>query len=94
VTIVKLLSRIRRDYSFSPQLALGFGVFTYVETGVTWSEEGIMMTPSSSSLATLFLRGYHFGGGRGNAEFVLLLAGLGFAGLLVWAIQRSGKSTT
>jgi hypothetical protein len=53
-----------------------------------------MMNSSSSSLATLFLRGPHFGGGRGGSEFVLLLIGLGFAGLLVWAIQRSGRSTT
>jgi len=52
------------------------------------------MTTSPSSLALLILHGYHFGGGRGGGEFVLLLIGLGFAGLLVWAIQRSGKSTT
>ena len=33
-------------------------------------------------------------GGHGGAGVVLLLIGLGFAGLLVWAIERSGKSTT
>jgi len=53
-----------------------------------------MMTISSSSLALLLLHGYHFGRGRGGADGVLLLIGLGFAGLLVWAIQRSGRSTT
>jgi hypothetical protein len=38
---------------------------------------------------------YRFhGGGRSGFEFVLLLAGLAFAGVLVWAIQRSGRSTT
>jgi hypothetical protein len=50
------------------------------------------MTTSSISLAMLTL--VRFGGGRGGAEFVLLLIGLGFAGLLIWAIERSGKSTT
>jgi hypothetical protein len=50
------------------------------------------MAASSSSLAMLsFVR---FGGGRGGADFVLLLIGIGFAGLLVWAIQRSGNRTT
>jgi hypothetical protein len=50
---------------------------------------------SSSSLGLLLLHGYHFGGGgRGGANGVLLLIGIGFAGLLVWAIQRSGRSTT
>jgi hypothetical protein len=51
-----------------------------------------MMNTSSSSLAMLTLA--RFGGGRGGAGFVLLLIGLAFAGLLVWAIERSGKSTT
>ncbi len=50
------------------------------------------MTASSTSLAMLTLA--RFGGGRGGAEIVLLLIGLGFAGLLLWAIERSGKSTT
>jgi hypothetical protein len=50
-----------------------------------------MMANSSNSLALLLLHGYRLGG-RGGADFVLLLIGLGFAGLLVWAIQRSGKS--
>jgi hypothetical protein len=53
-----------------------------------------MTTNSSSSLALILLHGYHFGGGRGAANGVLLLVGIGFAGLLVWAIQRSGRSTT
>jgi hypothetical protein len=51
-----------------------------------------MMAVSSSSLALLTLA--RFGGGRGGANLVLLLIGVGFAGLLVWAIQRSGKSTS
>ena len=34
-----------------------------------------------------------FGGGHGGGGFVLLLAGVAFAGLLVWAIQRSGRPT-
>jgi hypothetical protein len=51
----------------------------------------------ATSLATFLFNRFHFGhfgGGRGGTDFVLLLAGLGFAGLLVWAIQRSGRSTT
>jgi hypothetical protein len=54
------------------------------------SAEGIM----ANMLAASFIHGYRFGGGRGGAEFGLLLIGLAFAGVLVWAIQRSGKSTT
>jgi hypothetical protein len=50
------------------------------------------MTNISNSLGLMLLRGFH--GGRGGADFVLLLVGLGFAGVLVWAIQRSGKPTT
>ncbi len=34
----------------------------------------------------------HFGGGRGGAEFLLLLVGLCFAGFLFWAIGRTGRS--
>jgi hypothetical protein len=51
---------------------------------------------TTSPLALILLDRFHFGhtGGRGGADFVLLLIGLGFAGLLVWAIQRSGRSTT
>jgi hypothetical protein len=52
------------------------------------------MTNYSSSSALYLLHGYHFGGGHGGADAILLIIGLGFAGLLVWAIQRSGKSTT
>jgi hypothetical protein len=36
----------------------------------------------------------HFGGRGGGTEVVLLLVGLCFAGLLFWAIGRSGRSTT
>jgi len=50
------------------------------------------MTNISNSLGLMLLHGFH--GGRGGADFVLLLVGLGFAGVLVWAIQRSGKPTT
>ena len=49
---------------------------------------------SANMLAASFIHGYRFGGGRGNAELALLLVGLAFAGVLVWAIQRSGKPTT
>lgn len=47
---------------------------------------------SANMLAATFI--HRFGGGRGNTEFGLLLIGLAFAGVLVWAIQRSGKPTT
>jgi hypothetical protein len=53
------------------------------------SMEGIM----ANMLAATFIHGYRFGGGRGGAEFGFLLIGLAFAGVLVWAIQRSGKPT-
>ena len=44
--------------------------------------------------ALALLRFHGFGhGGRGGGEIVLLLAGLVFAGLIVWAIQSSGKPT-
>lgn len=46
---------------------------------------------TTDSLA-FYLRGWH-GGGRGGAEFLLILLGLGFAALLVWAIGRAGRST-
>lgn len=46
---------------------------------------------TTDSLA-LYLRGWH-GGGRGGAEFLLVLLGLGFAAFLVWAIERSGRRT-
>jgi hypothetical protein len=49
---------------------------------------------SANMLTATFIHGYRFGGSRGNAEFGLLLIGLAFAGVLVWAIQRSGKPTT
>jgi hypothetical protein len=45
----------------------------------------------TNSLA-LYLRGWHEGG-RGGAEFALVLLGLGFAALLVWIIERSGRRT-
>jgi len=44
----------------------------------------------SNSLA--MMRFGHFGGRGGAAEVVLLLVGLCFAGLLFWAIGRSGRS--
>jgi hypothetical protein len=46
---------------------------------------------ATNSLA-LYLHGWH-GGGRGGAEFALILLGLGFAALVVWAIERSGRRT-
>jgi hypothetical protein len=46
-----------------------------------------------NALALIYRHGYRIGGGRGSAEVVLLLVGLVFAGVLVWAIQRSGKPT-
>lgn len=51
---------------------------------------------SSMSMVTvdaLALLRFHGFGGRGGGEVVLLLAGLVFAGLIVWAIQSSGKPT-
>jgi hypothetical protein len=56
--------------------------------------EGMMIT-SSSPMAMILLDRFHFGhAGHGGADYILLLIGLAFAGLLVWAIQRSGRSTT
>ncbi|HEX4320515.1 MAG TPA: hypothetical protein VHZ52_06410 [Acidobacteriaceae bacterium] len=53
-----------------------------------------MMTTSSSPMAMILLDRFHFGHpGRGGAGYVLLLIGIAFAGLLVWAIQRSGRTT-
>ncbi len=43
-----------------------------------------------SALAFVRLHGYHVGA-RGASEFVLILAGLAFAGVLIWVIQRSGS---
>jgi hypothetical protein len=48
------------------------------------------MTISSSSLVLMNLARF---GGRGSADFFLLLIGLVFAGVIVWAIERSGKTT-
>ncbi len=42
------------------------------------------------SLATYAPHGYRYAA-RNGAEGVLLLAGLVFAGLLIWAIQRAGR---
>jgi len=53
-----------------------------------------MSTAISNSLAAFYLDLYRFGGGRSGTQAVLLLVGLGFAGLVIWAIQRSGKPTT
>jgi hypothetical protein len=45
-------------------------------------------------MAMILLDRFHFGHpGRGGAGYVLLLIGLAFAGLLIWAIQRSGRTT-
>jgi hypothetical protein len=52
----------------------------------------MMLTMNPNALALLYR--FRFGGGHGGGEIALLLAGLAFAGVLVWAIQRSGKSTT
>jgi hypothetical protein len=52
------------------------------------------MTSHSNSLASLVLRGNHFGGPRGTTETVLLLIGLAFAGLIVWAIEHSRRTTS
>jgi hypothetical protein len=50
---------------------------------------------TNTSLGLVLFRGFHvFHSGHGGTDVVLLLVGLGFAGLLVWAIQRSGKPTT
>jgi hypothetical protein len=47
----------------------------------------------SDALALALFRFFHFGG-RGGGAFVMILLGLIFAGVLVWVIQRSGRSTT
>jgi hypothetical protein len=50
---------------------------------------------TNTSLGLILLRGFHgFHSRHGGMDIVLLLVGLGFAGVLVWAIQRSGKPTT
>jgi hypothetical protein len=46
-----------------------------------------------TSAEALALFRFHGFGGRSGGEVVLLLAGLVFAGLIVWAIQSSGKPT-
>lgn len=51
-----------------------------------------MLTSIANAFAISFFRGYR-PAGRGSMEVVLLLVGLVFAGLLVWAIQQSGKPT-
>jgi hypothetical protein len=51
------------------------------------------MVMHPSSLASLYFRGYH-SAARGNTELVLVLIGLVFAGLMVWAIERSGRATS
>ncbi|HEY9126820.1 MAG TPA: hypothetical protein VIM62_06820 [Acidobacteriaceae bacterium] len=45
---------------------------------------------SASQVAMLRFHGLR-AGGRGGFEIVLLLVGIAFAGLLVWAIERSGR---
>ena len=54
--------------------------------------EIVMTALFFNSLA--MMRFGHFGGRGGGAGFFLLLIGLCFAGLLFWAIGRSGRSTT
>ena len=44
----------------------------------------------ASQMAMLRFHGFR-SGGRGGFEIVLLLAGIAFAGLLVWLIERSGR---
>jgi hypothetical protein len=45
---------------------------------------------SASQMASLRFHGFRRGGHDGF-EIVLLLAGVAFAGVLVWAIERSGR---
>ena len=47
---------------------------------------------STSQLAFLRFHGFR-PAGRGGFEIVLLLAGIAFAGLLVWIIERGGRPT-
>jgi hypothetical protein len=56
--------------------------------------EDMMIANTSSSLALFLMDAFRFGGRGGGGFVVLLLIGLIFAGVLVWAIQSSGKSTT
>jgi hypothetical protein len=53
-----------------------------------------MINMTSLSLAAMLMRADHFDGRNDGAEMVLLIVGLVFAGVLVWAIQRSGRRTT
>jgi hypothetical protein len=73
---------------FPPQLGAEIGVYT---GGKACMKPAGRVAMNPNELALLYR--FH-GGGRSGFEFVLLLAGLAFAGVLVWAIQRSGRSTT
>lgn len=48
---------------------------------------------SASQIAILRLHGVGHRG-RGEFEIVLLLAGIAFAGLLVWVIERGARART
>jgi hypothetical protein len=52
------------------------------------------MNTSPNSIAVFAMRGGHFSAARGTTETVLLLIGLAFAGLLVWAIEHSRRTTS
>jgi len=51
-----------------------------------------MSMSNACSLALLRFHGYR-GGGHAGTELILLLVGVAFAGVIVWAIQRSGRPT-
>jgi hypothetical protein len=52
------------------------------------------MNLPSNSVASIILRGNHFGAARGTTQTVLLLIGLVFAGVLFWAIERNRRASS
>ncbi|HEY5083056.1 MAG TPA: hypothetical protein VII48_00920 [Rhizomicrobium sp.] len=51
-----------------------------------------MLASTANALALVRFGGPHFGG-RGAGDFILLLIGLVFAGALIWAISRPGRTS-
>jgi hypothetical protein len=50
-----------------------------------------MLASTANALALVRFGGFH--GGRGGGDFVLLLIGVAFAGALIWAISRPGRTS-
>lgn len=53
------------------------------------------MASIGNALALMRFGGFHFGhfGGRGGGSGVLLLVGVAFAGVLIWAITRPSRNS-